>query len=333
MTFKLTNALVVCATFAAVALGGCATNRNLWRDLERAGRPSSDELQTTQFALIGEMVAPEGRFYVAVQRLVRREMLAPRGQQNLLLFDAKRRLAASYSLATATPLWCESSRVYLWGDGIAYNVPVDPRIYALYAEESAEGGNVIEFSRGIHKPYITREMKYGSSGGIENDPWQVEKKQPDATANQSQPIRRPLKEICSVCGARMFSAEPQDVDADSLDSDLKTFHHYGIQNHAESYLVCLHDVEKTGGPKNEAEIKATVVDRIKGEKRVGEEFVFRRVSDSSFEQLLRMRGGLYYVFLNKEDDEKMTVDGQDPAALRKYSDELREMVHRHKQRL
>jgi len=141
-----------------------------------------------------------------------------------------------------------------------------------------------------------------------------------------------LKDICSVCGARMFSAEPQDVDADSLDSDLKKFHHYGIQNHAESYLVCLYDVEKTGGPKNEAEIKATVVDRIKGEKRFGEEFVFRRVSESSFEQLLRMRGGLYYVFLKKEDDGKMAVDGQDPAALRKYSDELGELVQRHKQR-
>jgi hypothetical protein len=54
-------------------------------------------------------------------------------------------------------------------------VPVDPQIDALWPE-SPVGGNVIDFSRGIHQPYITRETKYGSSGGIEDDPWQVDRR-------------------------------------------------------------------------------------------------------------------------------------------------------------
>lgn len=161
---------IIAIILAAVGACGCATQGNLWSDLERAGRPSSEGLQQTQFALIGQIVTPEGRFHVALQRLVITGMLAPRGQAKLLLFDANRRLVASYSLATASPLWCEGSRVYLSGEGFAYNIPVDPRVASLYPD-SAAGGNVIDFSHGIHQPCITREKRYGSSGGIEDDPW------------------------------------------------------------------------------------------------------------------------------------------------------------------
>lgn len=171
---KIFNILPFVITLALCA--GCANRNALCRDIEHAAQPSSVELQQTHFALIGEIVAPEGRFHVAVQRLVRTGMLAPRGQKHLLLFDAKRRLTASYELMSAEPLWCEGSRVYLWGQCLAYNVPLDPRIYALNPEETAEGGNVIEFSRGVHQPYITREKRYGSSGGIEDDSWQVKAK-------------------------------------------------------------------------------------------------------------------------------------------------------------
>jgi hypothetical protein len=158
-----------------VALCGCATPDNLWRELERAAQPTSEGLQQTQFALIGELEAPEGTFYVAVQKLVGTGMLAPRGQAKLLLFDSKRQLVSSYGLINAYPLWCEGSRVYLWGDGLAWNIPVSPRITELWPE-SAEGGNVIDFSLGLDQPYITKEMRYGSSGGIEDDPWRVDRR-------------------------------------------------------------------------------------------------------------------------------------------------------------
>ena len=160
---------------AAIGLCGCATQDGLWRDLERAAAPSSPGLQQTQFALIGEIAAPEGTFHVVVQRLVSTGMLAPRGQSKLLLFDAKRKLVAGYALATAEPLWCEGSRVYLWGEGVVYNVPVDSRVRALHPDDAA-GGNVIDFAAGIRQPYVTREKRYGSSGGIEDDPWEVEER-------------------------------------------------------------------------------------------------------------------------------------------------------------
>ncbi len=160
---------------AVLTLCGCATPDNLWRELARSAEPTSDGLQQTQFALIGELEAPEGTFYVAHQKLVLTGMLAPRGQGHLLLFDSKRKLVASFWLISAYPLWCEGSRVYLWGNGLAWNIPVDPRITELWPE-SAEGGNVIDFSRGLHQPYITREKRYGSSGGIEDDPWCVDRR-------------------------------------------------------------------------------------------------------------------------------------------------------------
>jgi hypothetical protein len=148
---------------------------NLWRTLQRAARPSSAELQQTQFAFIGEVVTSKGKFFVAVQRLVRIGMLAPRGQGNLLLFDSKRRLVKSFSLLTAVPLWCEGSRIYLAGNGLVSGMPLDRRIAAI-ENEAACGGNVIDFTGGIDHPQITREKKYGSSGGIEDDPWQLDGK-------------------------------------------------------------------------------------------------------------------------------------------------------------
>jgi hypothetical protein len=151
---------------------GCVTRGDLWQDLNRAARPASDGVHQTRLAAIGEIQTPEGRFYVAQQSLVLTGMLAPRGMSKLLLFDMRRRLVASYDILSAVPLWCEGPRIYLGGHGLVHKVPVDPRIMALYPD-SAEGGNVMDFSRGIHEPFITREKRYGSSGGIEDDPWKA----------------------------------------------------------------------------------------------------------------------------------------------------------------
>ena len=149
---------------------GCATRGDLWQDLNRSAQPASDGVRQTRLAVIGEIQTSEGRFYVAHQSLVLTGMLAPRGLSKLLLFDQRRRLVVSYDNISAVPLWCEGPRIYLWGHGLVRNVPVDPRIRSMYPD-SAEGGNVMDFSRGIYQPFITREMRYGSSGGIEDDPW------------------------------------------------------------------------------------------------------------------------------------------------------------------
>src|SRR5471030_761408 len=164
--------LILClALVLSGGLFGCVTaNReNLWSDLEHAARPSANELQETRFAIIGEITTKEGTFFVADQDLAIKGMLAPHGQEKLLLFDSQRRLVKSYLPRKAYPLRCEGSRIYLAGLGDFWDIPLDPRISS--ETEQLKGGNVVDFSRGIAHPYVTREKKYGSSGGIEDDPW------------------------------------------------------------------------------------------------------------------------------------------------------------------
>ena len=44
---------------------------------------------------------------------------------------------------------------------------------SLMGRAAAPTGNVIDFSRGPLSPILTREKSYGSSGGIEDDPWRL----------------------------------------------------------------------------------------------------------------------------------------------------------------
>jgi len=167
----LTYCLVLVG-FMALGLCGCKTQANLWSDLERAAHPAGQGMQETRFALIGKIQTVEGTFFVVDQCLVVKGMLAPHGQEKLLLFDNRRRLVKAYSVRTAIPLWCEGPRIYLGGPGDFWNIQLDPRINAMFGKDEApNGGNVLDFSGGIEHPYITREKKYGSSGGIEDDPW------------------------------------------------------------------------------------------------------------------------------------------------------------------
>lgn len=162
----------IVAMVCVVPVSQCVTQRPHWKNLDQTARSTLLEgQQQTQFALIGSISTPNGKYKVAVQRIVTTGMLSPRGQSKLMLFDQKGTLAASYSIINGLPLWCEGSRIYLWGsNGLMTNVPVDARILEIYPN-SAEGGNVIDFSKGLRQPVITREKKYGSSGGIEDDPW------------------------------------------------------------------------------------------------------------------------------------------------------------------
>ncbi len=112
-----------------------------------------------------------------------------------------------------------------------------------------------------------------------------------------------------------------------VDSPIKAFVQYGLDRRPEAYLVCVYQAETTGGLKNEVEIRATVVDRIKGTKQVGEILSFKRVSDGAWD-LPGMRGALLYVFLDQDTDGRAFVDIQDPQALWGYSDELQKIVAR-----
>ena len=128
-----------------------------------------------------------------------------------------------------------------------------------------------------------------------------------------------IPRACSVCGTALLFGPERDFDVDGLDSPPKVFHHYGIHSHVEGYLVCVYEVETTGGSKNEMEIRSTVVERIRGTRKMGDRLAFKRVSDATTEKVSRasasMVGGLYYVFLRLCDDGHIQVDAQNPLAL------------------
>jgi len=160
-----------------LSAAGCAGSQTVWERMRRSSDMSNEGVLRTRFAHIGE-IEVEGEVYqVAVDRRVLTGMLMPRGQgERLLVFDRELKLVHVLRLYwKGEPLWCEGSKVYLFGMGGAYGVDIDPRLAErMSPEEEMVMGNVIDFSRGVHKPVLTREKKYGSSGGIEDDPWKMD---------------------------------------------------------------------------------------------------------------------------------------------------------------
>jgi hypothetical protein len=155
------------ALVAAVG-AGCQAPPRLYERMNAAVAPPAG-LQQTQFAHIGHVDTIDGRYEVAVQRLVCTGMLAPRGQRQMHLFSADGGLAASFSLQSAEPLWCEGGRIYLFGMGNVAGIPVDPRFEAEFEEDEMPTGNVLDFSYGIAAAVMRREKRYGSSGGVEDE--------------------------------------------------------------------------------------------------------------------------------------------------------------------
>ena len=165
-----------CFRFPLLLLGllpslGCVQVVDVRSHLEAQANPGS-ELQQTQFAYIGIVDTPDGPVYVATQRLVIPGMLAPRGQSRILLFDHKYTLIKNYSGLNATPLWCEGSKVYLFGHGYIPGVPFDSRTVSLFSQDEAPRANVLDLSAGVESAVMRRERMYGSSGGIEDDPFE-----------------------------------------------------------------------------------------------------------------------------------------------------------------
>ena len=126
-------------------------------------------LQQTQLAHIGHVDTADGRYEVCVQHLVITGMLAPHGQTHLLLFNADGRLVHDYDypFPECPPLWCEGGKIYLFGFA-CLGIPIDPPLAASFPSDELPTGNVIDFSRGIANAVVTRETRYGSSGGIED---------------------------------------------------------------------------------------------------------------------------------------------------------------------
>jgi hypothetical protein len=160
-------------------ISGCVTTIDVRSQLEQQVLPETG-LQQMQFAYIGTVKTPDGPLYVAIQRLVLTGMHSPRGQSWLHLFSQNCRLVNSYSLGElAEPMWCEGSKIYLFGFGYSRGIPPDEDLRRLFRYPEAEKefgyptGNVIDFCRGSRLPVMRREKRYGSSGGIDDEPLRI----------------------------------------------------------------------------------------------------------------------------------------------------------------
>jgi len=156
---------------------GCGAPADVRSELEQRVVPEEGAEQT-QLAYIGVVESPDGPLYVATQRLVLTGMQSPRGQAWLHVFDSNHALVGSYSLESlADPLWCEGTKIYCAGFGYCAEIPPDDELVALFGwpelekENGYPTGNVIDFSNGASSPVMRREKRYGSSGGIDDDPF------------------------------------------------------------------------------------------------------------------------------------------------------------------
>lgn len=148
---------------------GPATTQPTLHERASAALVPGDGLQQMQLAHIGHIETSEGRYEVFVQRLVVTGMLAPRGQRHLHLLKADGRVAASYRIPDAEPLWCEAGKIYLFGLSHIPGISVDPVRLSQLPPDALYTGNVIDLSQGIDHAVLRRENRYGSSGGIEDD--------------------------------------------------------------------------------------------------------------------------------------------------------------------
>lgn len=104
-------------------------------------------VKITKFAHIGEIEVDGSIYHVIDMGAVLKGMLAPRGSNRVLLYDSDLNCIEEFYIS-AMPLWCEGSKVYLWG------------------AQPKEGmfGNVWEFKDGIEegKRKLIEIPEYGS---------------------------------------------------------------------------------------------------------------------------------------------------------------------------
>ena len=161
----------VAATALAMLLTGCATTpssepHDIRAALLEAAReddphfPDGRDVILTHFSHIGELRTARGeRILVADQRAVLAGMLAPRGQNRISFFDERLHYLGSIGYVHSRPLWCDGSRLYLFGDLDGFPQP---------GQTNPPGGNVIDVSSGFDGLKNYHASAYGSSGGIEH---------------------------------------------------------------------------------------------------------------------------------------------------------------------
>ena len=153
--------------FVAV-FSGCATAhppdvREALLDAARhsePGFPDGRQILLTHFSYVGHLVTSQGEvIYVVDQRGVIANMQAPRGQNFIVLFGQQFRYLGKIGYVQSRPLWCDGSRLYLFGDLDGFPQP---------GQSIPPGGNVIDVADGYQGIRSYHSHVYGSSGGIDD---------------------------------------------------------------------------------------------------------------------------------------------------------------------
>ena len=143
-----------------------------------------------------------------------------------------------------------------------------------------------------------------------------------------------LTVLATVVFAVAISAKPFK-DGDEIDSYESAFH-YMLHDSAEFYLVCIYEVEKKPWMKEweQLDIKATVVDPIKGGKKIGDQIEYNRVYDGKIGDISGLKGALKFVRLIRAEDKPQSVafvDSQDPQSVFRYSPEFHAVARDHRE--
>jgi hypothetical protein len=128
--------------------------------------PDGRNLVLTHFAEIGQLVTSRGDvIYVIEQFSVIADAMAPHGQSFIVFFDKKFQFLGKIGFGKSYPLWCEGSKLYLWGDldRRFFNSDLDRRL------ENVPPGNVIDVANGFENLTNYHAKVYGSSGGLKDN--------------------------------------------------------------------------------------------------------------------------------------------------------------------
>ena len=130
--------------------------------------PDGRNLVLTHFSHVGQLVTSSGDvIYVADQHSVTADALSPHGQSFIVFFDQQFRYLGKLGYYRSHPLWCDGSRLYLFGDlnWVFFNTDLDRKL-------ESPSGNVVDVAEGFEHLRVYHAWAYGSSGGLE-DKWSL----------------------------------------------------------------------------------------------------------------------------------------------------------------
>ena len=132
-------------------------------------------------------------------------------------------------------------------------------------------------------------------------------------------------------------------DHENFGSGMVNWFHQRIHEDGrpELYLVCNYEFKvQSHGIQLQADrgyeelvISCTIVDVIRGPKKIGEKFEYRRYLEGKAKDLVdleKMRGELQYVFFVEAPGGHRFVDPQDPFSTMIYNEETRKAANFHK---